>query len=129
MEGGGSPIQVSEERLYYLKTQSLLGNVYSNINLAKGLELRTTVGVNIINQETDYYGGRTLNYISRNQGGDAYLTADRHNSWQIENYLTYNKKILIQSILKLKASIIFSTTFSSKIIFHTTIFPQSEILQ
>jgi len=93
MEGGGSPIQVSEERLYYLKTQSLLGNVYSNINLAKGLELRTTVGVNIINQETDYYGGRTLNYISRNQGGDAYLTADRHNSWQIENYLTYNKKI------------------------------------
>jgi TonB-linked SusC/RagA family outer membrane protein len=93
MEGGGSPIQVSEERLYYLKTQSLLGNVYSNINLAKGLELRTTVGVNIINQETDYYGGRTLNYISRNQGGDASLTADRHNSWQIENYLTYNKKI------------------------------------
>lgn len=93
MEGGGNPIQVSEERLFYLKTQSLLGNFYTNINLAKGLELRTTVGVNIINQETDYYGGRTLNYISRNQGGDAYLTSDRHNSWQVENYLTYNKKL------------------------------------
>lgn len=93
MEGGGSPIQVSEERLFYLKTQSLMGNFYTNINLAKGLELRTSVGVNIINQETDYYGGRGLNYISRNQGGDAYLTADRHNSWQIENYLTYNRKI------------------------------------
>ncbi len=93
MEGGGNPIQVSEERVYLLKTQSFMGNFYTNINLAKGLELRTTVGVNIINQETDYYGGRTLNYISRNQGGDAALTADRHNSWQIENYLTYNKKI------------------------------------
>jgi len=94
MEGGGNPIQVSEERLFLLKTQSFMGNFYTNINLAKDLELRTTVGVNIINQETDYYGGRTLNYISRNQGGDAALTSDQHNSWQIENYLTYSKKIL-----------------------------------
>lgn len=93
MEGGGNPIQVSEERLFLLKTQSLMGNFYTNINLAKGLDLRTTVGVNVINQETNYYGGRTLNYISRNQGGDAALTSDRHNSWQIENYLTYTKKI------------------------------------
>lgn len=93
MEGGGNPIHVATERLYYLKTQTMLGNIYTNINLAKGLELRTTLGTNIINQRIDYYGGRTLNYISRNQGGDASITNDRHNSWQFENYLTYNKKI------------------------------------
>jgi TonB-dependent starch-binding outer membrane protein SusC len=92
MEGGGNPIHVVTERLYYLKTQTMLGNVYTNINLAKGLELRTTLGTNIINQRIDYYGGRTLNYISRNQGGDASITNDRHNSWQFENYLTYNKR-------------------------------------
>lgn len=93
MEGGGNPIHVATERLYYLKTQTMLGNIYTNISLAKGLELRTTLGTNIINQRIDYYGGRNLNYISRNQGGDASITGDRHNSWQFENYLTYNTKI------------------------------------
>ncbi|WP_247236546.1 TonB-dependent receptor [Telluribacter sp. SYSU D00476] len=91
MEGGGNPLHVARERLYYLKTQTMLGNIYSNINFGHGLELRTTLGTNIINQRIDYYGGRTLNYISRNQGGDASITNDRHNSWQFENYLTYNK--------------------------------------
>ncbi len=93
MEGGGSPIQVVTERIYLVKTQTMLGSVYSNINLAKGLELRTTLGTNIINQRIDYYGGRTLNYISRNQGGDASINNARHNSWQFENYLTYNTRI------------------------------------
>src|SRR5690606_17531231 len=93
MEGGGSPIQVVTERIYLVNTQTMLGSVYSNINLAKGLELRTTLGTNIINQRIDYYGGRTLNYISRNQGGDASINNARHNSWQFENYLTYNTKI------------------------------------
>lgn len=92
MEGGGNPLHVVNERLYYLKTQTMLGNIYTNITLAEGLELRTTLGTNIINQRIDYYGGRTLNYISRNQGGDASITNERHNSWQFENYLTYNKR-------------------------------------
>lgn len=92
MEGGGNPVHVATERLYYLKTQTMLGNIYTNITLAKGLELRTTLGTNIINQRNDYYGGRTLNYISRNQGGEAYVNNERHNSWQFENYLTYNTK-------------------------------------
>jgi TonB-dependent starch-binding outer membrane protein SusC len=93
MEGGGNPVNIVTDRLYYVATQTMLGNMYSNINLAKGLELRTTLGTNIINQRVQYYGGRTLNYISRNQGGDASITNDRHNSWQFENYLTYLKKI------------------------------------
>ncbi|WP_025763392.1 SusC/RagA family TonB-linked outer membrane protein [Dyadobacter tibetensis] len=93
MEGGGNPVNVLKERLFYLKTQTLLGNVYSNISFGKDLQLRTSLGTNIINQRNDYYGGRTLNYISRNQGGDAYVRNDRYNSWQFENYLTYNKKI------------------------------------
>lgn len=92
MEGGGNPMQVIEERQYFLRTQTTLGNFYSNITLAKGLELRTTVGANIINQRTDYYAGRDLNYISRGQKGVAQITNNRYNSWQFENYLTYNKK-------------------------------------
>ncbi|WPP51728.1 SusC/RagA family TonB-linked outer membrane protein [Catalinimonas niigatensis] len=93
MEGGGNPVNIAEDRIYLLKTQTMLGNLYANIKLAEGLDLRTTLGTNIINQRIDYYGGRTLNYISRNQGGDASVENQRHNSWQFENYLTYNKQI------------------------------------
>lgn len=93
MEGGGNPVNIVTERLFHVKTQTLLGTLYSNIRLMEGLELRTTLGTNIINQRVDYYGGRTLNYISRNQGGDASIENSRHNSWQFENYLTYNKEI------------------------------------
>lgn len=91
MEGGGNPLNIVNERLFHVKTQTLLGNIYSNIRIMEGLELRTTLGTNIINQRVDYYGGRTLNYISRNQGGDASIENSRHNSWQFENYLTYIK--------------------------------------
>lgn len=93
MEGGNNPIQVAKERIYNISTQTVLGNVYANLFLAKGLEFRTTLSTNIINQRIDYYGGRMLNYIARNQGGDAQITNDRLNSWQFENYLTYNKSI------------------------------------
>lgn len=93
MEGGNNPIHVARERIYELSTQTILGNVYANFNLAKGLEFRSILATNIINQRTDYYGGRVLNFIARNQRGDASVTNDRHNSWQFENYLTYNKQI------------------------------------
>ncbi|WP_084454385.1 SusC/RagA family TonB-linked outer membrane protein [Algoriphagus terrigena] len=89
MEGGDNPIQVSEERIYLVNTQTVLGNVYANLYLAKGLELRSNLSVNIVNQRVDYYGGRDLDYISKNQGGDASVFNDRLNSWQFENYLTY----------------------------------------
>ncbi|QHW01573.1 SusC/RagA family TonB-linked outer membrane protein [Spirosoma endbachense] len=99
MEGGGNPINILKDRFYYLKTQTMLGDVYANLKLTKDLELRTTLGINIINQETDEYNGRTLNYISRNQLGTASVTNERHNSWQVENYLTYNKRFAKQHAL------------------------------
>lgn len=92
MEGGGNPINILTDRVFYVKTQTMLGSVYANLNLTKNLEFRTTLGTNIINQETDLYSGRTLNYISRNQGGIATITNERNNSWQFENYLTYNRR-------------------------------------
>ncbi|MEX2567733.1 MAG: TonB-dependent receptor [Cyclobacteriaceae bacterium] len=93
MEGGNNPLHVVEDRVYIVNTQTLLGNLYANFNLAEGLEFRSVLATNIINQRVDYYGGRMLNYIARNQRGDAYVDNDRLNSWQFENYLTYNKQI------------------------------------
>jgi TonB-linked SusC/RagA family outer membrane protein len=93
MEGGDHPVQVAAERRYILKTQNTLGNLYTSIQITKDLELRTVLGTNIINQAINYHGGRELNYISKDQGGVAYVQNQRHNSWQFENYLTYNKRI------------------------------------
>jgi TonB-linked SusC/RagA family outer membrane protein len=92
MEGGNNPIQVAEQRIFNVNTQTLLGNIYANFFLAKGLELRSILAANIINQRTDYYGGRMLNFIARDQGGDARIFNDRLNSWQFENYMTYVKE-------------------------------------
>ncbi|MDF2514751.1 MAG: TonB-dependent receptor plug [Sphingobacterium sp.] len=89
MEGGDNPVRIADNRLYYLRTQTMLGNVYATFKLAKGLELRSVLGTNIINQRTDYFAAKGMKYISDN--GNASVTNDRYNSWQFENYLTYNK--------------------------------------
>lgn len=90
MEGGNSPVHVATDRHYLLETQSLIGNVYANIKFAEGLELRSVLGTNIINQKTSSYGGKKLIWIS-SPNGSAYINNNRNNSWQFENYLTYNK--------------------------------------
>lgn len=97
MEGGDSPIRVADERLYFLRTQTMLGNVYANIRLSDDLEFRSLIGSNIINQRNDYFAAAGLQYISNN--GDASITNNRFNSWQFENYLTYNKEITSEQSL------------------------------
>lgn len=89
MEGGPNLIRFMNEDIHLLETQTTLGNVFTNINLAKGLELRTTFGTNIINQQNKRYSGRDLPYNSRDQQGIASVVNDRRNNWQFENYLTY----------------------------------------
>lgn len=89
MEGGDSPLRVGVDRQYYLRTQTMLGSMYANITLAKGLDLRSSIGTNIINQRNDYFAAKGMQYISSN--GDASVRNNRYNSWQWENYLTYVK--------------------------------------
>jgi len=90
MEGGNNPVHVATDRVLSLSTQSMIGNVYANITFMEGLELRSIVGSNIINQKSEYYGGRQLIWIS-SPNGSASINNNRNNSWQFENYLTYNK--------------------------------------
>jgi TonB-linked SusC/RagA family outer membrane protein len=89
MEGGDNPLRVAADRLYFLRTQTMLGSMYATINLAKGLELRSTLGTNVINQRNDYFAAKGMQYISTN--GNASVRNNRYNSWQFENYLTYVK--------------------------------------
>ncbi|CAL1520368.1 TonB-dependent receptor [Chitinophaga sp. MM2321] len=91
-EGGSNPVQILTDRKYILNTQNLLGNAYANISLAKGLELRSVLGTNVVTRGRNEYMGRSLLDISASQGGIAILDNGRESFWSFENYLTYNKK-------------------------------------
>ncbi|WP_343746454.1 TonB-dependent receptor [Chitinophaga sp.] len=90
MEGGDNPLRVAADRISILHTQTFLGNMYANIQLAPGLELKSTLGTNIINQREDYFAAKGMQYISDN--GNASVNNNRYNSWQFENYLTYSRE-------------------------------------
>jgi len=91
MEGGAQPVRLVNETKRLLNGVNTVGNAYTNITLAEGLELRSTLGVSRIDQEVNYYAGHDLQFISEN--GVAMVSDEKHSSWQFENYLTYNTTI------------------------------------
>lgn len=93
MEGGPNPVQVGEVYEEYLKTSTILGNAYTNIRLAQGLEFRSTLGVNTIGQLRDDFAPSGLAFIAANQNGIAHKGSQNFVSWQFENYLTYTKTL------------------------------------
>lgn len=98
IEGGQNPVDQMTNNRYILRSRNLLGNVYANITLTEGLELRSTVGSNILEREQDQYTGRpapeTPTYVTPDsQKGSARLNSNRETFWSFENYLTYNKRI------------------------------------
>lgn len=89
-EGTFSSVHRLMGRKYIVNNQTTLGSLYSNINIAKGLEMRTVLGVNVQTQEINQSQTRTLN-IGGN--GNASANNNRETFWSLENYLTYNKQI------------------------------------
>ena len=91
VEGGAQPVRLVNETKRLLNAVNTVGNAYANIKIAEGLEFRSIVGVNLIEQEVQYYAGDDLRFVSEN--GTASISDERHTSWQYENYLTYQKDI------------------------------------
>ncbi|SHJ03676.1 SusC/RagA family TonB-linked outer membrane protein [Pseudozobellia thermophila] len=118
MEGGPNPVRVGEEYKKYLRTNTVLGNIFANITLAKGLDFRTSIGVNNVEQKTDEYAGRELNFIGTATNGYATRATNEYTSWQFENYLTYTKEIAdvhsITGLLGLSWQHINNTGFSAR---------------
>jgi len=89
-QGNLNTLRFLNERQYRLGTQTVLGSFFSNINLAKGLEMRTVLGTNVLTQENKQSASRG---IAIAQNGRASVQNQRENFWSLENYLTYNKRI------------------------------------
>lgn len=90
MEGGDNPLRLAADRNDFLKTQTLLADVYATLHFVEGLDFKSTIGTNLINQSEQYSAAAGLQYIS--DKGDASVSNSRITSWQFENYLTYNKQ-------------------------------------
>jgi TonB-linked SusC/RagA family outer membrane protein len=89
-EGTYSSMSRLYGRDYLLLTQTTLGSVYSNITLAKGLEMKTVLGANVITQENNEF---SASYLSTSGIATAATSNERQTFWSLENYLTYNKTI------------------------------------
>lgn len=94
-EGSFSSVHRLMGRKYNLNTQTTLGSLYGNITLAKGLEFRSVLGVNVISQEVNQSQTRTL---TPNELGTARKETRKETFWSWENLLTYNKTFGIHSI-------------------------------
>jgi len=92
-EGGSNPVHILTDRKFIVNTQTTLGNFYTTINLAKGLEFRSQASASIVTRNTNQYSGRMLDQISRDQGGTASVDNSRETYWSTENYFTYNANI------------------------------------
>ncbi len=88
-EGTFSSVHRLMGRKFILNTQTTLGSLYTNINLAKGLEMRTVLGVNVQTQENNQSQTRILN---PGAFGNASVSNRKESFWSLENYLTYNKQ-------------------------------------
>jgi TonB-linked SusC/RagA family outer membrane protein len=75
---------------YILNTQTVLGSVFTNITFAKGLEMRTVLGTNVMTQENNEHRTGTLD---NNGIAFAATSNEKQTFWSLENYLTYNKTI------------------------------------
>src|SRR5688572_7078302 len=88
-----NPIAQALDKENYLKRVNLMGNLYADLKIIKGLTFRTEFGGNAeLNNTSSWnptynYGGGAVNEhnsISR-QSGQSYF-------WQFKNYLTYSKQ-------------------------------------
>lgn len=93
-EGVGNPVELLERiQAMQYKTQ-IFGNAALTFHLAKGLDLKTQIGV-------DYQNNRNTNYTPFtprpliNQSSTGSASANNSNTlyWQEETYLTYNKTL------------------------------------
>lgn len=92
MEGGENPVNLLKNRKNIHETQTVLGNISANITLTDDLEFKTSLGVNIFDNQENWYSGKDLRQLSADYDGEAWVRNTKTNYWQFENYITYTKE-------------------------------------
>lgn len=89
-EDGANPVHFlnSVKRNQY--RTKILGNVAFTFHLAKGLDLRTQLGIDSDQNTNREYGPRDVHDFGKGDQGNAYQTNSSRLYWQETTYLTYN---------------------------------------
>jgi len=87
-EGTYSSMSRLYGRKYILNTQTLLGSLFTDITITKGLTFRSVLGTNIVTQENNE---SSASYLSTSGIATAATSNSKESFWSFENYLTYNK--------------------------------------
>jgi TonB-linked SusC/RagA family outer membrane protein len=87
-EGTRNSVHRLNSQKYILNTQTVSGSVYSNIDFAENLQMRTVLGTNVLTQENNEFSDSTLD---SNGMASASSSNEKQTFWSLENYLTYNK--------------------------------------
>jgi TonB-linked SusC/RagA family outer membrane protein len=90
-EGGSNPVHIMTDRKYIVNVQNTLGHAYVSLLLGNGFDIKSQVGVNVVQRQENQYSGRSLDQISRDQNGTASIFDNREIYWASETYLNYNK--------------------------------------
>lgn len=93
MEGGSNPVNISQNRYTLKNLNHSLGNVYVQIQINKDLLFKSDFGYDLNSEKDNFYSGRELSSLSKNDKGQARINEILSTYWQSENYLTWNKKI------------------------------------
>jgi len=92
LEGGDNPVAQANEVHNLYRKSIFSGNGYLNLNLAPGLEFRSTIGVTTqVNLNPHYQTGLVGGATVDQSNSSASINEYNDTFWQFENHLSYNK--------------------------------------
>jgi TonB-linked SusC/RagA family outer membrane protein len=92
MEGGDNPVAQANEIENLYRKRVFSGNGYVNLNLAPGLEFRSTLGVTTqANYNPHFQSGLVGGATADQSNSSASINEYNDTFWQWENHFTYNK--------------------------------------
>jgi TonB-dependent starch-binding outer membrane protein SusC len=86
-----NPLLNAEDASYKTTVNRTLGNLFASVHLLKGLNFRTELGMDQMNQNEESYAGRLT---ARNQGvpsGHGFYSSDQILNLNLNNFFQYNK--------------------------------------
>jgi len=90
-EGGSNPVHIMTDRKYIVNVQNMLGHAYVNLLLGGGFDIKSQVGVSVVQRQENQFSSRTLHNISMDQNGTASIFDNREIYWSSETFLNYTK--------------------------------------
>lgn len=92
-EGGSNPVHIMNDRKYIVNVQNMLGHAYVNLLLGNGFDIKSQVGVSVVQRQENQFSSRSLHNISMAQNGTASIFDNREIYWSSETFLNYTKTI------------------------------------